>query len=182
MHCRKTRHFGSGHPGFCVNAAVAQLRTPRSGMHQDYRPRESAVAHQQVAAKANEQRGLRRRQLAQEGSEVRQIGRHVEDSRAPARPPADMARHRLIAPEVAAQSMEMQEFGHVHVSCAATLPIEPAPIVTTTSPLCATRRMACGSAVRSSTNTGSTLDRKSTRLNSSHLVISYAVFCLKKKI
>src|ERR1039457_7570055 len=27
----------------------------------------------------------------------------------------------------------------------------------------------------------SRLDRKSTRLNSSHLVISYAVFCLKKK-
>src|SRR5256885_8773797 len=27
----------------------------------------------------------------------------------------------------------------------------------------------------------SPLDRKSTRLNSSHLVISYAVFCLKKK-
>src|SRR5256885_3130721 len=26
------------------------------------------------------------------------------------------------------------------------------------------------------------LDRKSTRLNSSHLVISYAVFCLKKNI
>src|SRR2546426_7747602 len=28
---------------------------------------------------------------------------------------------------------------------------------------------------------GHLLDRKSTRLNSSHLVISYAVFCLKKK-
>src|SRR5256885_7142370 len=28
---------------------------------------------------------------------------------------------------------------------------------------------------------GSRIDRKSTRLNSSHLVISYAVFCLKKK-
>src|SRR5256885_11736578 len=28
---------------------------------------------------------------------------------------------------------------------------------------------------------GSRGDRKSTRLNSSHLVISYAVFCLKKK-
>ena len=26
------------------------------------------------------------------------------------------------------------------------------------------------------------VDRKSTRLNSSHTVISYAVFCLKKKI
>src|SRR2546426_6844520 len=34
------------------------------------------------------------------------------------------------------------------------------------------------SGVRSSCET---LDRKSTRLNSSHLVISYAVFCLKKK-
>src|SRR5439155_26305411 len=32
------------------------------------------------------------------------------------------------------------------------------------------------------TLTGSTLrDRKSTRLNSSHVAISYAVFCLKKK-
>src|SRR5256885_8189166 len=30
-------------------------------------------------------------------------------------------------------------------------------------------------------NGGKTIDRKSTRLNSSHLVISYAVFCLKKK-
>src|SRR2546426_6001086 len=33
--------------------------------------------------------------------------------------------------------------------------------------------------VRGPTGKGS--DRKSTRLNSSHLVISYAVFCLKKK-
>src|SRR5256885_11021104 len=29
--------------------------------------------------------------------------------------------------------------------------------------------------------TDGSVDRKSTRLNSSHLVISYAVFCLKKK-
>src|SRR5256885_8749696 len=34
-------------------------------------------------------------------------------------------------------------------------------------------------ALRSSPDRGP--DRKSTRLNSSHLVISYAVFCLKKK-
>src|SRR5256885_12737188 len=33
----------------------------------------------------------------------------------------------------------------------------------------------------SGTPTASATDRKSTRLNSSHLVISYAVFCLKKK-
>src|SRR5256885_10362245 len=32
-----------------------------------------------------------------------------------------------------------------------------------------------------STKTNTRPDRKSTRLNSSHLVISYAVFCLKKK-
>src|SRR5690606_40690907 len=31
------------------------------------------------------------------------------------------------------------------------------------------------------TQDGSALDRKSTRLNSSHVKISYAVFCLKKK-
>src|SRR5258708_10001518 len=31
------------------------------------------------------------------------------------------------------------------------------------------------------TQTGSPVDRKSTRLNSSHQIISYAVFCLKKK-
>src|SRR5256885_7889421 len=30
-------------------------------------------------------------------------------------------------------------------------------------------------------HTAAFVDRKSTRLNSSHLVISYAVFCLKKK-
>src|SRR5947208_12922933 len=36
----------------------------------------------------------------------------------------------------------------------------------------------CGS-LRPATSVG--LDRKSTRLNSSHQIISYAVFCLKKK-
>src|SRR5260221_12859284 len=36
-------------------------------------------------------------------------------------------------------------------------------------------------AMRDLEYSGSTIDRKSTRLNSSHTVISYAVFCLKKK-
>src|SRR5438034_8512126 len=39
------------------------------------------------------------------------------------------------------------------------------------------RRTACGCSRGGSAPT----DRKSTRLNSSHTVISYAVFCLKKK-
>src|SRR5882724_12742919 len=38
-----------------------------------------------------------------------------------------------------------------------------------------------GAAPPSLAHAGSVLDRKSTRLNSSHLGISYAVFCLKKK-
>src|SRR2546426_2105958 len=37
------------------------------------------------------------------------------------------------------------------------------------------------SATRAGVDLRCLLDRKSTRLNSSHLVISYAVFCLKKK-
>src|SRR5256885_8355766 len=41
---------------------------------------------------------------------------------------------------------------------------------------CATATHALGEATRAIVQ-----DRKSTRLNSSHLVISYAVFCLKKK-
>src|SRR2546426_8683990 len=35
--------------------------------------------------------------------------------------------------------------------------------------------------LRVTANGSGSVDRKSTRLNSSHLVISYAVFCLKKK-
>src|SRR5256885_8096295 len=49
------------------------------------------------------------------------------------------------------------------------LPISPAKSLP--------RRPACRPARRPRACT----DRKSTRLNSSHLVISYAVFCLKKK-
>src|SRR5256885_11738880 len=42
-------------------------------------------------------------------------------------------------------------------------------------------RVATGGRKRGSTSHArATADRKSTRLNSSHLVISYAVFCLKK--
>src|SRR5205809_4099837 len=40
---------------------------------------------------------------------------------------------------------------------------------------------AGGAARRGSGRLGAALDRKSTRLNSSHGYISYAVFCLKKK-
>src|SRR5256885_13262007 len=43
-------------------------------------------------------------------------------------------------------------------------------------------RSSCGKKARVGCSTEKNFrDRKSTRLNSSHLVISYAVFCLKKK-
>src|SRR2546430_7319467 len=43
------------------------------------------------------------------------------------------------------------------------------------------RHLGSGSAARPASCAISTVDRKSTRLNSSHSQISYAVFCLKKK-
>src|SRR2546426_3343887 len=43
------------------------------------------------------------------------------------------------------------------------------------------RRRICEVEVHIRGRGGERPDRKSTRLNSSHLVISYAVFCLKKK-
>src|SRR5437899_4252875 len=53
-------------------------------------------------------------------------------------------------------------------------------------PICATRSAAFRALVRTPrvlapTRQAPARDRKSTRLNSSHLGISYAVFCLKKK-
>src|SRR5215203_1737360 len=61
------------------------------------------------------------------------------------------------------------------------LPISPARSRARWS---ATRGRACASSTSGSTSTSRTRptrDRKSTRLNSSHANISYAVFCLKKK-
>src|SRR2546426_2505901 len=51
----------------------------------------------------------------------------------------------------------------------------------TASPVAAPGEAGRPFATRVTDARGSTIDRKSTRLNSSHLVISYAVFCLKKK-
>src|SRR2546427_7398618 len=59
---------------------------------------------------------------------------------------------------------------------------------TASSPALPSRWRSCRSAAprgcrpdRGSTSTWTATDRKSTRLNSSHSQISYAVFCLKKK-
>src|SRR5256885_13285350 len=60
------------------------------------------------------------------------------------------------------------------------LPIFDASAIDKTADPCTDfYQYACGNWVKS--NPVPAGDRKSTRLNSSHLVISYAVFCLKKK-
>src|SRR5258708_27288616 len=43
------------------------------------------------------------------------------------------------------------------------------------------QRVDCWNLVWKKYSRGAPVDRKSTRLNSSHQIISYAVFCLKKK-
>src|ERR1035438_1951697 len=56
-----------------------------------------------------------------------------------------------------------------------------APAVTTWTPFGSSPRVSAGAFARAIRTVGAAQDRKSTRLNSSHLGISYAVFCLKKK-
>src|SRR6185503_3395505 len=94
--------------------------------------------------------------LREERAQVVEVGRDVEAVGLAAGAPAHVPRHGLVPPQLAAQLRELERFAHVHVSCAATLPIEPAPMVTTTSPSRAERRIASGRAVMSSMNCGST--------------------------
>src|SRR2546426_12767297 len=55
------------------------------------------------------------------------------------------------------------------------------PICCSAAPSCSSRLLSCCCCRRCKRRAPIWSDRKSTRLNSSHLVISYAVFCLKKK-
>src|SRR5690606_39986861 len=70
------------------------------------------------------------------------------------------------------------------ITAAATAPDQEAPRRTATAASTPTSRRtaaAYGTMVWSGTDPCNGTDRKSTRLNSSHVKISYAVFCLKKK-
>src|SRR5690349_23410275 len=58
---------------------------------------------------------------------------------------------------------------------------ESTPAVDGSGPV-TTYKLAIGDRVNKVDDNEFMLDRKSTRLNSSHVEISYAVFCLKKKI
>src|SRR5262249_58437053 len=72
--------------------------------------------------------------------------------------PAHVPRHRLACLQDPAQG---DRLGHVHLppfrSAPGTVPIDPAPMVSTTSPARASLRIASGISAIFSTNTGSTL-------------------------
>src|SRR5688572_31266027 len=76
------------------------------------------------------------------------------------------------------RSLVVTPAGNLLVQNRRAVPLQPAPrderghVVLATVP---------ANAVVSDAGIGSIQDRKSTRLNSSHSQISYAVFCLKKK-
>src|SRR5260221_6147086 len=144
-----------------MDAAVAHLGPQCSGVHQHHRAAEAAVAHQQVRAEADEKQNLPLPLAAEEDGQILRIGRRVEAVRAAPGAPADVPRHRLVVPQPAPQLAELDWVSHVHARISArfagTLPIEPAPMVTTTSPSFALRRIAAGMSAMSSTNTGSTL-------------------------
>src|SRR5436309_11365446 len=61
------------------------------------------------------------------------------------------------------------------------LPICVASLIRPPRGACRTRQLSASSPRRRPARGEDALDRKSTRLNSSHVKISYAVFCLKKK-
>ena len=140
-------------------------------MEDDDGAADAAIAHQQIAAEPDRGQRLVGRQLADERREIVAIRRHVDALARSAAPPARVARERDVARQRAAQRGERPRLAHHHApsaraSAETTLPaasiggirpIEPAPIVTTTSPSRTSARSASGSSAGPSTNTGSTL-------------------------
>src|SRR5256885_11467858 len=75
-----------------------------------------------------------------------------------------------------------RSFGCVCLYDGAGQTLTVASVGSKSGPLAAELALMEGTTVQIDENgLSSCVDRKSTRLNSSHLVISYAVFCLKKK-
>src|SRR5215213_640974 len=144
MKRRESRNLWRSDAGLRRNIAVLQFRTKSGRVHGHDSSGEAAVANQEVRTEAHEEKRLILPVLPQERREVGKIRRNEISGRAPAGAPADMARHRLILAQLAAKSAEVDRLGHVHASCAGTLPIEPAPMVRTTSPSWAARRIASG--------------------------------------
>src|SRR5258705_9357541 len=157
MHGGEARHLGARDTRFGIDEAALDTGAQSRRVHEDDRAAPTAVAYQQVRAEADDEQRLARRGLAQESTQVVQVCRYVEAIGPAAGAPGHVPAHGLVRLELPAKILEVHRLGHVHASCAGTLPMEPAPMVSTTSPARATRRMASGISPMSSTNTGSTL-------------------------
>src|SRR6185369_670349 len=118
-------------------------------------------ADEQVAAESNHRERLGRGKLTDECGEIVAVGGNVEAVGRTAATPARVARKRNVARQRAAQHGERLRLAHDHspvaFSIAGTCPIDPAPIVITTSPALASDASASGISTTLSTNTGSTL-------------------------
>src|SRR5690606_39986263 len=108
------------------------------------------------------------------------LSSHCHDRHTPAPPTLSLhdalpisstRRISSLSPWYAANASPIVTLGHGRSSTSIS---SPAP----SSPVSITRKYAPG---RPASVKRLTQDRKSTRLNSSHVKISYAVFCLKKK-
>src|SRR5439155_16295225 len=95
--------------------------------------------------------------------------------RRPADGGRDQARHQQYEPEQDARANRVERPPHHCSAWATSRPSRTTPITTDfagTSPLVSNAIVDVPA---------KSVDRKSTRLNSGHVAISYAVFCLKKK-
>src|SRR5882762_6095141 len=120
-------------------------------MQRNHGAAKPAVADEQIRAQTEKEQRLGLLGLLQEFRKIRKIGGNEKPFCPASGAPADVARHRLVEPQFAANPFQVEGFGHVHASWTATLPIEPAPMVRTTSPSRAVRMIASGIPAMSST-------------------------------
>src|SRR4029450_3084758 len=127
-------------------------------VHDDDGPAHAAISHERVAAQSEHGDRLLRRQLAQERGEVVAIRGGLQLTRRPAAAPSRMTRERRADLQRAAERGELARLVHHHAAASKVggCPMEPAPIVTTTSPSRTTARIASATSAIVSTNTGST--------------------------
>src|SRR5258708_5528 len=167
---REPRHLGTGDARFDVNQVALEAHRAVRAMHQDDRPVKSAVTHEQIASKPHEADRFALGKGREECGEVGAVGRNVGAPRDTARAPGDVLRHRLVQPPRNAprDAGSVDRLSHLLLPrlarAAGTPPIEPAPMVSTTSPGRTILRMASGMSSILSTNTGSALPaRRSAR-------------------
>ena len=157
----KRASFGLATPGIGVDQAVGDRERGARVVHHHDGAAHAAVAHQHVAAEARRSAAARAPAVAR--------GTRARSSRSAGRYSMSAGRRRASscsARASASRSKRAAQAGRRRGSrviimpspvAAARLPIEPAPIVSTTSPSRAMPRSVAGTSAMSSTNTGSTL-------------------------